>query len=714
MRPHRAWSARELAPLLLASLAVLGPAAVAWHGVRGTQGGSVLLAGRQELFNWKQFSTQQGKLVRQADGLTAELGGIGAGQHSMSSSVQEKGAAIKQVLANLMEGLREKRRRAEPAHKYIPMDQELAILKVQKQMRSEHKFASDRIEGGGDVAAVVNEQEQADERSALMEGRDMGPDTKTKHLFENCEDGSLTAEDAELCGRRASAIKLITRRAIRKQLAKNPPKGPEDARGLIDAERENTARKDLIAYALIGKQYVALMNAEKKADAETEAQRKALLAQGRRRTGPKRQDLASETLSPRAPRVRPGKMNARVDRGFPRGGMTLAQRTHERSNVAHAQSHLHDAAASARSPTGSKPVWAPSPPTGGKRAKKVASGDLGPLQDLANSMPKHLPSPMADSKTRLEDLESAISSTQERLAKEKMRFTKEMLRRQKELQTEFVDSMNQIHTGLSVVDDVGESGASSAPTSQSMLAAEQKEFMQRQRDGVIAAAAAAAAPATPTTAATQQLNPVVAEVQREIAASGLFRHPPKPLVSAHTSVEDAEKDTVRAALDQQFAQVASDGRVAPKVRHDKWSDLMTKMSQVLSLQTPTASVPADTSDGKGTKGARSLELKLGTGDGAVGTVAGPGGVKNTMNRQRLRLLSSYGYKQRLHRSHVGPASYDALAAAATADLKAAVRNGAPTLQAATRDAFKADQVANSPQVFFERSARRCNYLLGIL
>ena len=62
-----------------------------------------------------------------------------------------------------------------PAKKYVPMDQELAILKVHQQMRSEHKFGSDRIEGGGDVAAVVNEAELADERSALMEDTDMGP-----------------------------------------------------------------------------------------------------------------------------------------------------------------------------------------------------------------------------------------------------------------------------------------------------------------------------------------------------------------------------------------------------------------------------------------------------------------------------------------------------------------------------------------------------------
>lgn len=48
-------------------------------------------------------------------------------------------------------------------------------------------------------------------------------DIKTEHLFENCEDGSLTAEDAELCSRRASEIRMIQRAAINQQLAKNPP-----------------------------------------------------------------------------------------------------------------------------------------------------------------------------------------------------------------------------------------------------------------------------------------------------------------------------------------------------------------------------------------------------------------------------------------------------------------------------------------------------------
>ena len=58
---------------------------------------------------------------------------------------------------------------------------------------------------------------------AALSFPNFSPDIKTGHLFENCEDGSLTAEDAELCSRRASAIKMIQRAAINQQLAKNPP-----------------------------------------------------------------------------------------------------------------------------------------------------------------------------------------------------------------------------------------------------------------------------------------------------------------------------------------------------------------------------------------------------------------------------------------------------------------------------------------------------------
>ena len=131
----------------------------------------------QALFNWQQFSERQDALARRSADLSAQLAGNQAGGARDSARGGGKGAAIKEVLRSLMHGLQrggtENARR--PEKKYVPMDQELEILKVHKQMRTEHKFGSDRIEGGGDVAAVVNEAELADERSALMEDPDMGP-----------------------------------------------------------------------------------------------------------------------------------------------------------------------------------------------------------------------------------------------------------------------------------------------------------------------------------------------------------------------------------------------------------------------------------------------------------------------------------------------------------------------------------------------------------
>ena len=637
----------------------------------------------QELFDWRSFSAQQETLVHRADGLTEQLGG--------SAAVAEKGAAIKQVLSNLMRGLR-RRASSPPRKRYIPMDQELAILKVQKQMRTEQKFGTDRIDSGGDVAAVVNEQEQADERSALMEDPDMGPDTKTNNLFENCEDGSLTAEDAELCGRRASAIKMITRAAVKQQLEKEPPVSPGEVQGMRDALNENKARKELVSYALIGKQYVALMDEEKKADTETKSQRNALLAEGRH-TRSTHQALAASHQGLSAPPVRHG-ATTRLEHG--KQIRSQAKATAQPAPAVHKAAAAQPPSRSAGDEEhGSRVAFGGGSRGNGAKKKVLSLGDLGPLQDIADAMPTHLSTPKTDSNKRLTDLEGAISDTQARLAKEKMRFTKEMLKRQKQLQAEFLDSMDQIHAGLSVVDDVAVPGShpDNLPSGQSVLAAEQAAFMQRQRDGVIAAAASAAGP---TPSVLQRMNPVVAEVQREISASHLFRHPPKPeLASKHKSAEDVEKETVQAALDAQFDQVASDGSVTRKVRHDKWSDLMSQMSQNLAMQTPTADLPDDSS-------ASSQEVKGSAVGGAAmaGTKVGGRNMKHTGVEKGMRLLSSYGFKQGLHRGHVGPASYDALAAAAKSDLTAAMRTGAPTLEVATKDALEADEVIHNPQVGF--------------
>lgn len=168
------WAAAVCAVVALSTVLGLrtGPAAA----------GQLLAAQHtQTLFDWKRFSARQQALERRAGDLSVQLAGERAGDRAGgatgSARAQAKGKAIDEVLRNLMHGLQRGNtpHPRRPAKKYVPMDQELAILQVHKQMRTEHKFGSDRLEGGGDVAAVVNEAELADERSALMEDPDMGP-----------------------------------------------------------------------------------------------------------------------------------------------------------------------------------------------------------------------------------------------------------------------------------------------------------------------------------------------------------------------------------------------------------------------------------------------------------------------------------------------------------------------------------------------------------
>jgi hypothetical protein len=518
--------------------------------------------------------------------------------------------------------------------------------------------------------------------------------------------------------------------------------------GDIDAERENKAREELVAYALIGKQYMALKDEEEKAnatqaqhnalsaaevqrnallDAGTQAQRNALLAQGRYK--PKestRQTLVGKRPNLRAPRARARSEGAATHAGKPQGreagsgGRGPAKGSRRPADASSSARSKHAAAkAEGTSFISSKHASAFGGREQGGGGAEKSVGDLGPLQDMADAMPKHLTTPKTDSKTRLADLESAITDTQARLAKEKMRFTEEMLKRQKQLQHEFLESMQQIHAGLSVVDNVGTLGdqTGDANSDKGTLAAEQAAFMQRQRDSVIAAAASAT-PALTATQATHPTNPVAAEVEREIAASHLFRHPPTPAQATSPGnkdlLEDKEKATINDALEEQFDQVASDGSVAPKVRHDRWTDLMSQMSQALALQKPTAALTADPpalvaprAQGLGKVTQSETERKTAGGmavplSGAETVHAGSqvaDSSKAKSRREGLRLLSNLpGFKQHLHTGHVGPASYNALATAAERDMRAAIFKGAPTLAAATTDAMKADEMAHNPQV----------------
>ena len=338
---------------------------------------------------------------------------------------------------------------------------------------------------------------------------------------------------------------------------------------------------------------------------------------------------------------------------------------------------------------------------GGAFGQEARVGDLGALQAIAKAVPAHLTTPDKDSRTWIADMESAIDATQARLAREKMAFTKEMLKRQQQLQAEFAQSMQQIHTGLAIVDNVsaeGERGLAhegavpdplAAPAGSDKLAAQQAAWMQQQRDGAIAAAAAAT---NSQPALSSKTNPVVSEVEREIAASHLFKHPPTPASasgSRRKSAEEAERDTVKAALQQQWAAVASDSSVAPQVHHDTWTDVISQLSQA------AAAAGKAHGDRHGRAAAASARAP-GEGSAAGELEVGAGKRKSSM-AQQLRLLSEdmqAGYEQGGKKSHVGPAPYKTLVATATADMRAAWA-GAPTMDAAAQNAFKADDLAAS-------------------
>ena len=251
---------RVLVPcLVLAAVGFCGLAAQTLLGSRDEQAWRSV-----ELFSWGAWNRQQQALIRRTNALTSSLSHL---KGSGVSGLEDQGRAIKDGLRSLTRMVRPQRaaaaaRRAAAGQKhYRTMDQELAILKVQKQMRSEAHFPKDHIHGAGDVVGQLGEQDERDLNNALFLPNPSGPNTHTADLFENCEDGSLTVEDAELCGRRASAIKQLTQDAINRQIAESPPQDPSEAPA---ASKENSARSQLIADAMIGKEYLERLRQEKK------------------------------------------------------------------------------------------------------------------------------------------------------------------------------------------------------------------------------------------------------------------------------------------------------------------------------------------------------------------------------------------------------------------------------------------------------------------
>lgn len=218
-----------------------------------------------EMFSWGSFERQQKSLSTSVAGVLGSREGV--------AELERNGRNVVEQLHELKDMVNPRRRGRSGRHggggidaarggvgftpggrprRTVPMNEELAMLKVHKQMMSEERFPKDKISGAGDVTGIVNEGDQRMEDSALMQVP-AGKNTKVSTLYENCEDSSLTAEDGELCRRRANAIRQLTEAAVASQLAQAPPRSPnEQARETV----EDSARQELAADAMVGKEYL--------------------------------------------------------------------------------------------------------------------------------------------------------------------------------------------------------------------------------------------------------------------------------------------------------------------------------------------------------------------------------------------------------------------------------------------------------------------------
>lgn len=623
-----------------------------------------------ELFDWKSWSEQQEHLIHSADALTGRL-----------SSAQQTGTALRQKLGDISHLVM--------PHKIIPMDQALAMLKVQKQMRSEDQEPHDRIEGAGDVAGLVDEQDEAMERNALREPAE-GADLDTSNLFENCEDGSLTAEDAELCQRRASAIKLLTKSAVNAQLADAMAAQAAAAQAAATPVRRKVvsdAQRELIAEAKVGKEYLErlrLLN-----------ERKQGLVSGMRKKAVHTAHALSQGDVP-APLLSLATQNSHVERGV--GGEKMhCTCTHK---AAHGAKEYLDgtsplcscsggeATSLVQQPLPATPLPAslphkaasPLPPAPSKHAahawgqkqkqavsteststststgvtQEAGKGALGALARIAAAASAPAAERVGASKslaaTRAADLgkgakelaalEAKISAGEAALAKQKLRFTEELTRRQAKLQAAFVESMADVRQGLSLVDSV--------PLSSSLLPNSPQPSPATAANALSSQASAGAVGGVP-----------VSEALGQVEASPLFQHPPP--AAAPAPKHPSEKATLRAALDDQFAQVAS-------VRAGSGAPREQRLAE--ELEKPVAAGEAQEQQRR----RRALAL-----------------------RQALRLSHSLPQHPRAQAvDHVGAGSYAALWAAARRDLSAATSpRQRPTLHAAADKALAADKAGKA-------------------
>ena len=171
-------------------------------------------------------------------------------------------------------------------------------------------------------------------------------------------------------------------------------------------------------------------------------------------------------------------------------------------------------------------------------SKGAAVGNLAALRDLATAAKSAGSEPAhkgGAGSGQLERLEKAITDAQAKLAAKKLAFTRELARRQTQLQDEFLQSMEDVHTGLALVaggkgpaqDAAAVVGPATGSTQAKILAAQQN-FLQAVQDQEMAAQELV----PPAGASQQKQDPLVQAVMAKVRQSALFQHPPQPAASA--------------------------------------------------------------------------------------------------------------------------------------------------------------------------------------
>jgi hypothetical protein len=693
----------------LACASILGLAA--WGGARGG-GGAV------ELFSWGSFAKEQASLSKDVEGVISP---------EKRAAILKNGHEVVQQLHEFEDMVRP--RRAEEAvqrRKTVPMDEELAMMKVQRQMRAEHKFPKDRVVGAGDVTAIVNEGDRAmyDEALGRPAPGALG-DSKDSVLYENCEDDSLTAEDADLCQRRAGQIKDLTKAAVAEQIADSPPVSPKDRKDRDAAMRkfrEMEHAKELAAEALVGREYLqgrmgpgvfkrakellrgsggrqgdaAGVGHESDGDAmHPSSANQAMMKHAQQRGRRQAQRLAAATHDTEAP----GKEDGRGARGAA-GADGDESKTHVAAAVGGARKHLpsfsmpskaaagtatrgaggqadkgDDDGAAKRSMALSRSSEAGESMGGKNKGKNKGKSEEGRSEkgksdgglDFLKDAVENAEGGKDDAK--LKRLEGSITEGEASLALKKREFRRELEARQASLMRDFQSEMKEIADGIQLtsgVKEVVEGGGGEGVAATRKHDFDDAESLYRKR-------AKKAADKAMERAGSSQ---IIQTIMQRAEQSRLYQHPPRADVSDGEQqgvTKQGEAQTLRSALDRQFQEVSGGrekGAVSGHLRGRRHGAIAT---QGLRLIAKHGAAPR----GRSQRRASSSQAA------AAGASGGGGGGDRR--------------KEAFGRDHVGPGSFKELSADATKYLGEAVSQGQPTLQKAVGDALAADLKKGGPQ-----------------